>query len=351
MFSRPASLHRPFPLTALALGGFAALWCLLWIVAAMSCPYFVKSAAEEARAKGQTLSYDALSISGFPLSFRVQFTNLTWHDATGKQAQAGNIVFVAAPWLGRSLDVTFSNGVTVSLPAPSPKDPLLMRGVSGDARVTIAGDNRLRFGHLHITSVEAARPSRTLFAATNLDIRATLPDKEPKDHTEAGLSLSGHTENLTIADANALPFGNKITTATIALRVMGALPDFRDKASVMAWNNASGVIEWDTLDLTWGQLKLAVKGTLGLGNDLQPQGAFSGSVEGQEVLVKNVLGKKWLGKNGGSLLNAASKLFSNPDQETRKPAIDVPLTLQESSLFLGPLKVLSFPRLEWPNAP
>jgi hypothetical protein len=74
------------------------------------------------------------------------------------------------------------------------------------------------------------------------------------------------------------PFGNKAAKLSFHIRVMDALPDIRRRASVDAWNKDSGVVEFDDFSVSWGVLDLASKGTLGFDDDLQPEGAFSGTI-------------------------------------------------------------------------
>jgi hypothetical protein len=128
---------------------------------------------------------------------------------------------------------------------------------------------------------------------------------------------------------------------------MGALPDFTKRDSVVAWNAASGVIEIDRFRLNWGPLNLAMTGTLALNNDLQPEGAFSGRIGNRENVVKAMASAKWITKNDAALLNNALNQLPKSSGANDKDGETMPLAVQSGGLFLGPVRVVTLPKISW----
>lgn len=71
-----------------------------------------------------------------------------------------------------------------------------------------------------------------------------------------------------------LPLGNRLDNLSFDLRVTGTPPGFTNTKQVAAWNEASGVFEFDQLDLRWGPLGLSAKGTIGLNPEASTRRRF-----------------------------------------------------------------------------
>ena len=340
-------LRRLATICTFAILGVAALWCLLWTVAASEYRHIVDGWLEAERGHGHVVSYDERTTGGFPHAVLLRFTNLSWSDTEGGRVKAGAITFTANPWRWRVFNIAFTDGFEISVPFPSAENPLMVHGEEGDGHVELTDSNNWDFVRLRFTNLEASRPAHKVFTAANLELTADRPEEPAKDHTETGLSLSAKATRVVLTSEKPLPFGVDVPTLDASLRIMGPPPDIFDKASVAAWNTESGVIEWDNFDLAWGPLTLSAKGTLGLDDDLQPEGAFSGKIGGQDDVIRALLDQGWIAKRQANMLNSVLNLFARPGKIAEKPSLEMPIAVQMGGLFLGPVRIFEFPEIEW----
>jgi len=146
------------------------------------------------------------------------------------------------------------------------------------------------------------------------------------------------------------PFGTEASHMGARMRVMGPVPDVRTRAAVDAWNKDSGIVEFDDLSLNWGVLDISSKGTLGFDDDLQPEGAFAGTVVNAEKTVRALVDGGFIAMHDKDMLASMMEIFSKPLPHGAK-GLEMPITVQLGGLFLGPIRVFTFPEIEWPVAP
>ena len=184
------------------------------------------------------------------------------------------------------------------------------------------------------------------FDATFLKLGLNPPSKPAQSDRDTGLSLWLSAANLTFTPTKPLPLSDMIAKLDMDLRVMGTPPDFTQEAEVRAWNEASGIIEIDRLNAQWGPLSLALKGTVGLTPDLQPEGAFSGRVDGLNEALDELAADGQISKKQRALLATSMDSLARPAFGHTSGPI-VPITVQSGGLFLGPVRLFDLPPLTW----
>ncbi|MDD2325412.1 MAG: DUF2125 domain-containing protein [Alphaproteobacteria bacterium] len=187
------------------------------------------------------------------------------------------------------------------------------------------------------------------FDAAFLKLGLTPPDKPAQSDDDTGLSLWIKASTLMLYPAKHLPLSDMIADLDMSLRVMGTPPDFTQTAQVKSWNEASGIIEIDQLNAQWGPLTLAMKGTLGLSPDLQPEGAFSGRIDGLGEALDELTADGQIGKKQRALLTASMESLARPAFGNASSPI-VPVTIQSGGFYLGPVRLFDLPRLNWTPA-
>ena len=134
---------------------------------------------------------------------------------------------------------------------------------------------------------------------------------------------------------------------SVDMRVMGTTPDFRKKESVAAWNKKNGMVEFDRLDIEWGALLLASKGTIGFDDDLQPEGAFAATIGHQDAVLETLMKAGFIAPTQEGMLSSAMRLFAKPSPIKGENGVDVPVAVQLGGLFLGPVRIFAYPPIEW----
>ncbi|MFA6280297.1 MAG: DUF2125 domain-containing protein [Bdellovibrionales bacterium] len=176
------------------------------------------------------------------------------------------------------------------------------------------------------------------------------PSSAPLDENETGLYVWVQSFGLIPQKQSPLALGNRIEELSFDARVMGTPPDFSKTGTVKAWNDASGVIEFDDLDLRWGSMELVAKGTMALTADLQPEGAFSGRVDGLEEAVDKFTSQGELTRKDEALLRSSLSVLARPSGMVGGTSPIVPLSLQNGGVFLGPVRIATLPKLVWPQS-
>lgn len=146
--------------------------------------------------------------------------------------------------------------------------------------------------------------------------------------------------------------GRRIERLNIAGEISGPLNAGRwppGAACLAEWRDSGGVFEFNEISAAFGALVLEGGGTMALDALLQPQGAFSLRVSGYEETLTALAGRGVMEPGeaamAGFILNAMAK---KPDGGG-PPYVAAPVSIQESAVSIGPLKVGTLPRLRWPE--
>ncbi len=334
---------------AIAVGAF--IWCALWGIAALQYRGVLDTWIETGRAEGYRISYDRREMFGFPRRVVTRFTGLRWINADGIAFRADTIDIGAFPWRWRRFTATFKGHVALEAPIENDAHALTIACEYGQAEAEISRQGLWLFSRIGINAARVGVAPDYLFAAESLSASARRPEDPPRGHGETGLTVTGAASGVTLPASIATPFGPKMAVAEAELRVMGAVPDFRRRPSVAAWNHDSGVVEFDRLRLGWGPVNLDARGTMGFDDDLQPEGAFAGALAGYKEVLKALVDYGSIAPRQEAMLNSALNLFARPARADGHKGIEMPITVQLGGLFLGPVKVFAFPEIVWPEAP
>jgi hypothetical protein len=291
--------------------GFAAsflfvLWLALWLVTAYQLNRRVDNWVETAKTNGFEVSFSDRSTDGTPLNVHVHLENFTAKlPHGGHLVQADEAVLYLSLWDWKTLS------------------------------------SKLR-GNVH------GEIAQTPFTAEVLKFGFSRPDVPPENAMETGFILWLSSMGLNLVTQEPLPLGNRITNLSFDLRVMGPPPNFAKTDDVAAWNEASGVLEFDQLDLLWGPLGVSAKGTVGLNPNLQPEGAFSGKVDGLDDTIDLLVTKGSIEPHQEKMLRSSISVLSRPSSMMGGSAPIVPISLQGGSLYLGPVQIMKVPPMDWP---
>lgn len=280
------------------------VWGGLWAFAAYSFNQTVTRWVEAGKASGNLVLFSNRGIDGTPFSVHVHLEQFAASSKNGSSLKAGEAVLYMDLWDWSAYAAKLRDG---------------------------------------IEGVVAGMP----FTAGSLKFGVVLPSQPPLDHTETGLTLWLQPLALTLKTAKPLPFGQTIEEAAFQIRIMGPVPDFSDKDSIAAWNEASGVFEFERFNLRWGPVAVKATGTLGLDPRLQPEGAFAGRIEGLTEAFEALLSQGVIENRQIALLQSSLNVLGRPTGPMGEAASIVPMSVQAGGVYLGPVKLLSFPEISW----
>lgn len=284
------------------------LWGAIWGFAAYRFNALIDEWVATSKNNGYPLSFSSRSTDGTLLTIHIHLDQFKVNHAGGHGLEADEAVLYANVW-----DWT---------------------KVSTKLRRNIKG-----------------RVNGTPFSAEVLKFGFDKPDFPPLTYMETGLTVWAQMMGLTLNAEEPFALGNKIDNLSFELRVMGTPPDFSNEEAIKAWNDASGVVEFDQFDMAWGPLGLSAKGTVGLNASLQPEGAFSGKVDGLDDAIDTLVAKGIIEKRQQNLLKSSLSVLARPSSAVGSSAPIIPISIQMGGLYLGPVKLLSLPPVIWSKAP
>ncbi|HEV8015490.1 MAG TPA: DUF2125 domain-containing protein [Stellaceae bacterium] len=297
--------------------------------------------AEARAAEGYLIHWDDAQIGGFPGSFRFDFTNLSFGTLRPLPVaiNAASASAWAMPWNLRHWEFTAPSGARVV--EPSGTAGFDARRLDGAVDVEGRAAAALDITALDLAGLGIAQGLRIGDAEAHVE----LPTAPPQNHTDTALGLSLQVSQATLPVA--VPgFGNTLSGFSFAGQIKGGLPAGPFVAALTRWRDDGGTIELQSLRLRWGSLLLDASGTLALDSALQPEGAFSAIITGQDAAVDVAVMTGTLKPNEAGAAKAFLGLLAKPGADGQK-AITLPMTIENEKLFLGPAKIADLPPIPW----
>ena len=144
-----------------------------------------------------------------------------------------------------------------------------------------------------------------------------------------------------------LPLGQKIEEIYIKGRVVGGINSSIDQGSLSSWRDKGGIVEIDEFNLTYSKIILNSAGTLTIGQDFQPIGAFSAKIHNMDSAV-DVLRKNGVIKSRDVLtIKLMLAAISENVIEGGNQYLKLALTIQDNAVYLGPIKIFKFKKMSW----
>jgi hypothetical protein len=339
--------RRFFIAASVMLASMLVVWWVAWTISASQYRNFIDNWIEVHRAQGYLVTYDTRDTEGFPRYVTLHFGNFVLQNPDGVKVHANDVLLAAFPWDWQHFDAKLKHGFELTIPFSNNKILLISTAATARNHTDLGDNGDWKFVSLLLTDAKGLWGQDPFFGAEKFEIALQRPDAPPKDHTEPGLTITGSAEKVSLPPGMDAPFGPMAAKIDTSVRVMGDVPDPRLRTSVAAWNAAGGVAEFDSFFLQWGPLVFATKGTLGLDDDEQPEGVFSGQIGNHEEVLRTLMANNYIPKRDAPMLNSALNLFSKHSKIGGKEGIDVPITVQLGGLFLGPVRVFEFPEITW----
>lgn len=127
------------------------------------------------------------------------------------------------------------------------------------------------------------------------------------------------------------------------------VPQETDQAHMTAWRDAGGSITLNHFNFTKGTLKGEGAGTFKLDQALQPTGLINARISGHIEYMNFLVEKNLLDRKGAMLASTILGGLSRPDEETGDSHMDIGISLQNRTLYAGPLAVAQIPAFDWGN--
>ncbi|ACJ01428.1 DUF2125 domain-containing protein [Rhodospirillum centenum] len=322
-----------------------------WASAASALRGQVERWIAERRAEGAEIAYDALAVGGYPLRLAVTAEALSLRRADGLTATAGRLELYAEPWAPLDLHAEAAEGLSLALPAAGARPALTLTAPQAEGQAGLATDGRVLTAEVRLEApvVTQAADGDGTAAVTAAWVALALerPAEPPADHTATGLDVRLDLSSLTLPQPPSPALGPTLGQVALHLRVTGMPPAALTEPEVRRWSSAGGTVELDALTAIWGPLDLSVTATLALDGNLQPIGAGTLRTPEPDRLVDALAAAGDLRRNQAAIARATLGLLAAPGPDGRR-TVQVPVTVQDGRLTVGPVPVLTLPLVVWP---
>ena len=211
-----------------------------------------------------------------------------------------------------------------------------------------------RFAGVRVTPFAWADPitaargnfDATLAAVTSIDPQAVHPQGN-----SLALNLTARDIGIPpdLLKGNALevlgPLVNAFSSKTLIKGELNA--GSTDIEALTAWRNDGGTVEFTSIDLQWGPLRITADGTLALDGALQPVGSFSTRIAGLEQFVNAMEKDGVLSSGDAAIARITLAVLTRASEDGGPDRAEIPITLQDRILRLGPVALIEFPPIDW----
>lgn len=307
--------------------------------------------AEARRAAGWTVDY-ALSVGGWPFSLTATIDSPRITAEAGKwRWQGPRIVSHAAPWRLSEVTVEFPGTHVIAVPAEAPEMTAVANKASGVAHVSVAG--AIENIAAEIGELTLRVPEFGTYRAERLAVRAS--EAPPDARAEAGSPtpppgpvVAAEIERLVLPESVRGALGQTVERATLNAQLTGRIPaGLPLKAALDAWREDGGTLEVREISGIWGPLTVAAAGTLALDLYMQPEGALNARVRGYGETVDALVSGGLVNRRAGTATKIALSVLAKQPQGGGPPEITVPITVQSSWIYVGPVGLLRIPPIVW----
>jgi len=334
--------RRPFLglfLLVLLLGAYAVFW---WIVAGRIEAGIV-TWADSLRQQNAELTWRTIRVGGFPLAFDVRLSEARLRGTAASQPAELRIPALSAsarPWNFRDWRLSAPDGLNASI-GPAGEPLTKVAAVSAIGSVAAGGGDTIVW--LGLNDAKADLPEHLTADTANLWL--TVPAHPPQAHTDRAFALAADLRGLRVPLTPA-PFQGAVDDLAVGATVLGPIQAGPPRVAAAAWRDAGGTVELDRFALRWGDVAVNGSGTIALGPDMQPIGAFSGAVSGLDELLKALAAAGQLRMGDLTLARLGLAALAKPGPNG-KPEVSTSFTIQNGQMYLGPLKLGPAPRINW----
>ncbi|MFN4310263.1 MAG: DUF2125 domain-containing protein [Ferrovibrio sp.] len=337
---------RYFVLAGLIVGallGYYVLWSHLADQVAAQANAWIESQ----RRQGRSVAYDGWRLWGFPYRLSLTVTNLTWRDPNSPldwQVGATELTAHLQFWdlhhaifelPGRQRLAWREGGVekTMTLASERFRASLVLDGANSPLRLAAVIDKPDFSGDL----LQGWSAGKLLLHARRA---GSLPPS-------ADLSLQA--EAITLPPALDGPLGRDVGQLKLIGNLRGAAYGSSPDSLLASWRDGGGVMDFQTVSLHWGGLKLDGDGSLTLDRQFRPLGAMGGQIRNADAGIDALVAAGKMKAGEAAAAKAALTLVTKRDAKG-EPYLPVPLTAQDGKLFLGPVPLFSLAPIMTPPA-
>lgn len=154
-----------------------------------------------------------------------------------------------------------------------------------------------------------------------------------------GQDISLQVQRLQLPPKYDGPLGREIADLRLLGRSSGPWLGTGIETALRNWRDAGGIVDFQTVALHWGGLRVTGDGSLALDRDFRPLGAMGGQIYGAATAIDALAAAGRVKSAEAALAKTALKQFEKRDS-ANEPFLPLPLTLQDGRLSIGSIPLL-----------
>lgn len=331
-------------------------YATLWAVASLNLRTGVLDWIAARQAEGYRIDYTALDLGGFPLAARVTVLGpvVTAPDGRtlGWSWAGGRAAFEASPFRYDGLTLRLAGDEALSINIDGKLKTY--RGGAEELTLRTAGGLMPQSGELTVRGLAMAadEPGDGIMLERLTATGALRKPVSAVPGADSLLAIRIDAAGVKVPQQLQLPLGDTISQVSAGATVNGVLHSFTNPRDALArWRDAGGAVNLARFGVHYGELKMNGAGTFSLDAALQPVGAFTARIEGFQQTIAALSDRGIIDVKVASKARMAMAVLSRREADGSPPSLQLPLTIRDRILSIGPLPLLAVPEIEWPRGP
>lgn len=321
------------------LGVLAAGYSGYWLVLRAETLAAVDAWAEQRRAEGWQVDLASPHVAGFPAALRVAYSRASLRAP----ASLGDWI-----WTGERLELDVD-------PA-APTHPVARLHGTQTLNLLISGFQQQFTGAARefgadVSVVDGTSTIRardlTLRSLRGDTVRIGTASARLRPTGDADLAFNVSAEDVLLPVGTEAALGRRIDAAAIRGSVIGPLPGGPWPAAIWTWRDAGGYVQVDRMRVDYGPLDMAGSGRVSLDRGGQPVGQLNARLSGAGAAVDALRAAGAIRDSDAAGLKVAIAVLKRTPEGGGTPVVDVPVSVRNRTLFVGPAAVLRLPRIQW----
>jgi len=330
-----------------------AVYSCFWLIMAKKIENDIYHWKRQQETAAWKFDYDKIRVSGFPWNwvFNLENPNFKNIRASNELRWSGSqLQMKLKPWDLKNVEFWTKGKQELHFYKKSLIKPVKARIKNGWGKLTL---NRFgKIGDLKFSLdecvIQTPDTKQVQLNGISVTLSSNLPNKpETRAHQVPLFHLNTEFSGLILPRMAFPSLEKKISELRLSADFLGVAEGRTIKEFLSTWSQNGGSLEINHINFKWAKLKFSGNGTLALDDQLQPIAALSAKVSGYKAAINSMVLSGFIKPSLGMVLSFAASILAKKRESLNQEQIGIPLTLQDSFLHLGPVKILKIPILNW----
>lgn len=330
------SWRRTILLLLLAIAVIAGGGTAYWHWSAGRLAAWIDAWTDQQRGRGYEVNYGGPEIGGFPLALTARLETPGIASPRGWRWDGPTVFGHAVLWNPFAVLLDFPGRHRINGLAPTETAEIAVARAS--AVVLMQVDGQIGEATINAEGLSIEHPEAALGAA-----RARLslgPVAPATDGRPRRLLLAGEFADATLPEDRNPPFGPAIEHLAFEADLTGDIPGGAPRELLEGWRDAGGRLELRRLEVTWGTLALEAAGTLGLDDELRPEGSLTARLRDIGRTVDSLADAGLIKAKQARTAKVLLLTLAGRPAQDGSTVVTLPVTLRDGLLYLGPAPLL-----------